>query len=447
MRKLKTKILAVLLMLSMCFTLCSCQAVNSMIDTVSSLVNPKGIVEDVSLGYEEIDFGEFSYSQYYSPIFSRECYSSLENDKMRELYDMLYYNCYLVYPKSFSNNEYKCKQVILEEATLSEAQIRLVIKALADDNPHVFWISTTFGFLVDSTENYTAVQLYSRMEPNILRESIKALKVEADMFFSSLVEGLSQYELELLAHDFVLFKCEYDQSLTDAQLVPKGKESAFDPYGALVEGKAVCEGYSRAFQMLCNGVGIECVNIVGESEGELHMWNAAKIDGDYCFVDTTWDDKDDEAFMYDYFNISEKQLRADHDFSPLAVELSDEEICGDGEVNALTTNFFVPKCTSTEHNYYVKESVHLNSYDSEEIVESLKKAALNKEKFFHFYINPNEFTFEYAVDQLFFSYPQYFFKYIDDVNYLLPDYSIDSTNLSLYQKKQISVVTVMLKYV
>lgn len=447
MKKLFMKILALGLIFTVCVVVCSCSVVNETIDSISSLVNPKGIVEDVSLGYEEIDFGEFAYSPYYEPMFSRASYNALENDKMRELYDMLYYNCYLVYPKSFSNGEYKCKQVILEDAQLSQAQIRLTIKAIADDNPHVFWISTTFGFLVDEKDNYTAVQLYSRMSPDKLRAGISLLKEEVDYFFSTLVEGLSIYDLEVLAHDYVMFKCEYDTELTDVQMVPKGKESAFDPYGALVEGKAVCEGYSRAFQMLCNGVGIECVNIVGESEGELHMWNAVELDDKYYYVDVTWDDKDDEAFMYDYMNINEKQLKVDHEFSKLSSEMTDEEICGDGKVNALTSNFFIPKCTSNEYNYYVKESAYLNSYDSKEIVESLKEAAKNKESFFHFYINPKEFTYDYAVDQLFFSYPQYFFKYIDEVNLSLPDYSIDTNNLSFSQKEQLSVVTVLLKYI
>ncbi|MBQ2971073.1 MAG: hypothetical protein IJE16_00810 [Ruminococcus sp.] len=447
MRKLCIKAASLLLCTVLCFSLSSCLTISDAIDSVSSLINPRGIAEDVSLGYTEIDFGEFSYSPYYTPIFSRESYKNLENDKMRELYDMLYYNCYLVYPRSFSAGEYKCKQVILEEAQLTQAQIRLTIKAIGDDNPHVFWLSDTFGFLIDESKNYTAVQLYSRMSPEKLTESISNLKAECDKYLATLKDGLSDYELEKSAHDYILKKCEYDTSLTGSVTVPKGKESAFDPYGALVEGVAVCEGYSRAFQLLCNSTGLSCINIVGVSENELHMWNAVQLGEDYYYVDVTWDDKDEEAFMYDYFNISEKQLLYDHEFSPLSSEMSDEEICGDGTTNALTSNFFIPKCTKTEQNYYEKNSVHLKSYDSDEIEESLLKSAENKESYFHFYIEPNEFTFDYAVDDLFFSYPQYFFKYIDNVNYLLPDYSIDTNNLSLYQKKQLSVVTVVLKYI
>ena len=447
MKKLWLKITAVVLCVIISVSLCSCDMINSAIDTVSSLVTPKGIVEDVSLGYCEMDSTQFTYSPHYTSFLCRESYNCLENDKMRELYDMLLESAYFVYPKSFSNTEYKCRQVILLEAQLSEAQIRLVIKALTDDNPQVFWLSTTFGFLVSTAENYTAVQLYSRSHPDVLKEDISKLKDEVNKFFASVESGLSQYEREKLAHNFILDKCEYDDSLSDALTVPKGKEAAFDPYGVMVDGVAVCEGYARTFQLLSNGLGVKCINVIGESEGELHMWNAVELDGDYYYVDPTWDDKGDGAFMYDYFNINEKQLLADHDFSPLSDEMSDEEICGEGRVNALTSNFFIPKCTSTADNYYIRESAHLEDYEGEELKEELLNSALNKEKYFSFYIDPKGLTYEYAVDQLFFSYPQYFFKYVDEVNYELPDYSLDKNNLSLYQKEQIFVVTVMLKYV
>ncbi|MBQ8538850.1 MAG: hypothetical protein IJ433_04295 [Ruminococcus sp.] len=447
MRKTGIRIIAILLCAVISMTLTSCTVIDTAVETVSSLINPKGMVEDTSLGYTEMDSTDFAFSPHYTPIKCRQSYNSLENDKMRELYDMLLESSYYVYPKSLTKGEYKCRQVILLDASLTEAQIRLVIKALTDDNPQVFWLTTTFGFLTDIAENYTAVQLYSRSHPEKLKQNIATLKTQVNEFFKSVDSNLCEYEREKTAHNFILNKCEYDESLKDAKTVPLDKASAFDPYGVMVEGVAVCEGYARTFQMLCNGLGLECINVIGESENELHMWNAVELDGDYYYVDTTWDDKDDEAFMYDYFNISEKQLLNDHDFSPLSSEMSDEDICGDGRINALTSNFFIPKCTSTAYNYYIRESVHLTRYESDEITKSLEKAAKNKDKYFHFYIEPKELTYEYAVDQLFFSYPQYFFKYVDEVNYNLPDYSLDKNNLSLYQKETISVVTVMLKYV
>ena len=63
-------------------------------------------------------------------------------------------------------------------------------------------------------------------------------------------------------------------------------------------GKAgpVCEGYARAFQMLCNQLQIPCVLVDGAAisylgdSPEEHMWNYVQIDGGWYAVDVTWND-------------------------------------------------------------------------------------------------------------------------------------------------------------
>ncbi len=64
--------------------------------------------------------------------------------------------------------------------------------------------------------------------------------------------------------------------------------------GALVYGKCVCEGYARAFDLLCEKAGLDAVCIPGygktEEGEEGHMWNGVFIDGVLYGVDTTWND-------------------------------------------------------------------------------------------------------------------------------------------------------------
>jgi transglutaminase-like putative cysteine protease len=59
----------------------------------------------------------------------------------------------------------------------------------------------------------------------------------------------------------------------------------------------VCEGYSRAFKILCDGLNIPCILAVGDAIGskgatpESHMWNEVKMnDGLWYAVDVTWND-------------------------------------------------------------------------------------------------------------------------------------------------------------
>lgn len=88
-------------------------------------------------------------------------------------------------------------------------------------------------------------------------------------------------------HDWLIDNVEYDVNLESS-----------DPYsivGALIEGKAVCEGYARAFKYIMDGLGISCVLVSGtgtNSSGttESHAWNYVVLDGSWYAVDVTWDD-------------------------------------------------------------------------------------------------------------------------------------------------------------
>lgn len=58
----------------------------------------------------------------------------------------------------------------------------------------------------------------------------------------------------------------------------------------------VCEGYARAFKVLCDELGIPCVLTSGtarlnaEDTPESHMWNYVELDGQWYAVDVTWND-------------------------------------------------------------------------------------------------------------------------------------------------------------
>lgn len=62
-----------------------------------------------------------------------------------------------------------------------------------------------------------------------------------------------------------------------------------------IEGP-VCEGYSRAFKVLCDKLGIPCVLNEGYARSsasnvsEAHMWNYVQLDGSWYAVDVTWND-------------------------------------------------------------------------------------------------------------------------------------------------------------
>ena len=55
----------------------------------------------------------------------------------------------------------------------------------------------------------------------------------------------------------------------------------YTAYGCLVEGRAVCAGYAKAFKLLLGRCGISCYYVVGEAGGGKHGWNCVELDGNY----------------------------------------------------------------------------------------------------------------------------------------------------------------------
>ncbi len=62
----------------------------------------------------------------------------------------------------------------------------------------------------------------------------------------------------------------------------------------------VCAGYSQAFEMMCNGSGIDAVAVTSY----YHEWNKVRLNDSWYNVDCTWDDADGTIY-YGYFERSD----------------------------------------------------------------------------------------------------------------------------------------------
>lgn len=445
------------------FSLSSCSLVRTAVETAVEIIAepaeptepPKGFEEGDPDGYLSIDCSSYAPSPYYTPIICTESYDRLTSDEERLLYDNILSSLYVVYPSSDLDAKYwglyRCRQVVMEGVLMTESQILTVLKAIYDDHPEIFWLETYFEFFTDEERNYTAVRPYSCFSADDIEQWLPKLHDAVDAFTASVPEGLSSYELEKFTHDFIINSCTYNKS--DANSL----SFYHSVYGVMVKNKAVCEGYARAFQMLLNLLGIDCVGVTGnaiEEDGDaveksLHMWNAVNLDGDWYYVDPTWDDPDDDSasFCYEYFNVNSEIFFVDHEPSATVSKLSDEALNTSDTNYAEDLNIFVPECDSMTYNYIVRECPHLtNYYDASEIKDALYETALKKEDCFVFYVDPDFTSAASAESALFAEYPQYFFEYIDAVNYRLPDYSIENSSLSYYCNEALSYILVDLYY-
>ena len=249
--------------------------------------------------------------------------------------------------------------VVLGKYEMSD--IVVAFSALRTDHPEYYWLSNQFacGYFSGNTavafdyknDNIDISYLCTAEE----RTSFNAkLKYALEKFLSSLSDDMSEYQKELLLHDALLSSIVYDKA---AAADSSNNPFAFTAYGALVNGTAICEGYSRAFQLLMKCVGIDCTLITGSSKEQGHMWNKVKIENEWYNVDATWDD-DDTYIFHTYFNISDKMIANDHDVHSDYSELSIEQLEKFDDFNIA-----LPDCTALNNNYGMINKSYISSRD------------------------------------------------------------------------------------
>ncbi len=103
----------------------------------------------------------------------------------------------------------------------------------------------------------------------------------------------TEYERVHAIHDYLSYFIKYDFDLLQNAGNASGDDPAFRLDGVFVNGKAVCDGFSKAFLLLCGIEQIRCIRITGlynmEGTNINHAWNKVQVDGVWYNVDTTMD--------------------------------------------------------------------------------------------------------------------------------------------------------------
>lgn len=115
----------------------------------------------------------------------------------------------------------------------------------------------------------------------------------ADLLSSLDLSSKTDYQKIKAIYDYICSNITYDyDNLYDDSYTLKHSS-----YAALINKKAVCQGYASLFYRLALEAGIDARVISGDSNGP-HAWNIVKIEGSYYNLDSTWDAGNTE---YEYF--------------------------------------------------------------------------------------------------------------------------------------------------
>ncbi len=111
---------------------------------------------------------------------------------------------------------------------------------------------------------------------------------------------MTELEKARVYYEWICENCSYDYQAGDGSL-------SHIPYNLFVNGVAVCDGYTGAYNLLLKLEGIQCSAYI---QGN-HIWTVAVLDGTEYHIDTTWGDSGSEI-SYDYFAMSPRQSLAVH---------------------------------------------------------------------------------------------------------------------------------------
>ncbi|WP_153730457.1 DUF5050 domain-containing protein [Sporosarcina obsidiansis] len=194
-----------------------------------------------------------------------------------------------------------------DTSEVSYQRIGDLIQQVTQENPEImYYKGATFW------SNGKIEFRYSK-DPAIIKTSQQQLQKKADEVLNAIIKPhFTDFDKVKAIHDYLALHTAYDYENLLSNQVPADSYTA---YGALLNQVAVCDGYTKAAQLLLNRLGIANSYVYGRGDGQDHSWNMIKLDGQPYFMDITWDDpvpNQEGRVRYSYFLVTSDQLRKDH---------------------------------------------------------------------------------------------------------------------------------------
>ena len=221
------------------------------------------------------------------------------------------------------------------------------------EHPLFYFLSGTYSY--DSVGNITMHVSDEYKAPSV-REKIQNEICDA----LNTIESQDVFDILLEAHDYIINNTFY---LFDDSNQPSEEAFAHNIVGAL-EGKgSVCDGYARLFQLVCDYFAIPSLVVTGKSMSQDHAWNIVQLDGDWYWVDTTWDDvslnpiiKCDPSRQwlpqYDNFLVSDEPFLDTHTIGNLPIN----------SMNTSSSFMYVLNQRSSNNYYIDSAKTKMNSF-------------------------------------------------------------------------------------
>lgn len=170
------------------------------------------------------------------------------------------------------------KAIDLSGYELDSETFNEIFQNLSNTSAELFhvsgWYSVSTDAQGDIIREFYPDYNYSPSQTAQMREKFDAV---TEQVMSGINPAWSDREKALYVHDYLASQYQYDETYTK-----------HDAYSLLVEGTAVCQGYTLAYAYFMGRMGIPCTAV--SSKEMNHIWNQVQIDGAWYHVDVTYDD-------------------------------------------------------------------------------------------------------------------------------------------------------------
>ena len=252
--------------------------------------------KQVTLPNEEVNLNDFEFG------FVKETDDFHVNNK-QDILNVIYtvLNHGLTDLTFYCDKDYKNCQNDLSDISNDQTLLSTINNFVSPYNSYekIYFKITSYGEV-----NMAIDKLYSDKEKSNIEDEIKEFE-EAN------IKGSMNTRDKIKAfHDYLINNSVYDKARADA--IEKGDDhstnNSHKATGPLIDGIALCSGYSDAMKIYLDKLNIPNYKISNSN----HIWNLVYLDGKWLHLDLTWDDPvttdGSNILLHKFFLISTDEL-------------------------------------------------------------------------------------------------------------------------------------------
>ena len=252
-------------------------------------------------------YGSVVYQTEWDKYSSNYIYNNL-NSTEQTFWDALDYVCALYL--TGEDDAVSTSGMVLPDYTISYSSLSLerateIFLMFNYSNPQYYFINGGYAYI--ESRGILVPTFYTEFQSGSKRsQATQAMKNTITSWESTIASAGSTEQKAKAAHDLIAKKVQYDDNYLTNPENPFHQSA----YSVFCDDHSVCAGYTKAFEMLMNGAGIDTIALLSTD----HAWNMIRINDSWYHTDCTWDDMDGYSgyeMIYNFFNRSESGIRSD----------------------------------------------------------------------------------------------------------------------------------------